>query len=290
MNLPFCLWLSSRRSDSVWVMFHEYAYQLRWGLTLPHTVLGCVTPAMAALVAARADKVFVSTTTWEPLIPRSIRRSKPIIWLPVPSNLPLSPSENRILRKRAETDAGKNSIVIGHFGTYGPVVAPLVLEVLPLLLSASPTRHGLLMGRNSREFLAQVTDRHPDLRSRIVATGALPSADLPARFRECDVMLQPYPDGVTTRRGSFMAGLSLGLPVITNAGESTEPIWFEEDAFILAKDSSPVSIVSAAEDFLSAPGRWNEVRSKATDLYHRRFSLARSLDIIRDAANREEAE
>ncbi len=87
-----------------------------------------------------------------------------------------------------------------------------------------------------------------------------------------------------------MAGLSLGLPVITNAGESTEPIWFEEDAFILAKDSSPVSIVSAAEDFLSAPGRWNEVRSKATDLYHRRFSLARSLDIIRDAANREEAE
>ena len=47
-------------------------------------------------------------------------------------------------------------------------------------------------------------------------------------------LIQPYPDGVTSRRTSVMACLSQGRAVVTTAGRLTEPLWPASGAVALA--------------------------------------------------------
>jgi hypothetical protein len=81
-----------------------------------------------------------------------------------------------------------------------------------------------------------------------------------------------------------MAGLSLGMPIVSNLGDSSEPIWRESGALDLAEDPRPETITAAAEGLLSAPGRWRELGMKAASLYVERFSLERSLQTLRRLA------
>ena len=57
--------------------------------------------------------------------------------------------------------------------------------------------------------------------------------DLSAHIAACDLFVQPYPDGITSRRTSAMACLSQARPVVTTTGHLTEPLWAESDAVAL---------------------------------------------------------
>ena len=81
---------------------------------------------------------------------------------------------------------------------------PRVAEYLPRARFA-------FVGDRSVEFLERVSIGHRDLHSRAWASGRLSRADVAAALRACDLLLQPYPDGVTTRRTSVMAGLANGV-------------------------------------------------------------------------------
>jgi glycosyltransferase involved in cell wall biosynthesis len=48
----------------------------------------------------------------------------------------------------------------------------------------------------------------------------LPGVQLQKVFAECDVFLLPFDEGLTERRGSFMAGMAFGKPIIT-----TKPLY-----------------------------------------------------------------
>ena len=69
--------------------------------------------------------------------------------------------------------------------------------------------------------------RHGSLAGRVSATGTLNASDLSAHIAACDVLLQPYPDGVTSRRTTAMAGLFARVPVVTTQGKLTERFWQE---------------------------------------------------------------
>ena len=59
------------------------------------------------------------------------------------------------------------------------------------------------------------------------AAGYLSPAELSAHIAACDLFVQPYPDGITSRRTSAMACLSRARPVVTTTGHLTEPLWAE---------------------------------------------------------------
>ena len=86
------------------------------------------------------------------------------------------------------------------------------------------------MGLHSREFRDRLIQQHPELEQRLHATGPLASDDLSHHIAACDLLIQPYPDGATTRRTSLMVGLSHGKPIITTASQVTEPIWEQSRA------------------------------------------------------------
>lgn len=126
MNLPFAAWVGfrARQVAPVWVMFHEVMYPLQAGQPWRHAILGRVTRAMARQLARVADRVFVSIPAWGRWLCRIAPSARPAEWLPVPSVIPHDPAASRVAAVHRHHADGAE--LIGHFGTYGGLVAPLL--------------------------------------------------------------------------------------------------------------------------------------------------------------------
>jgi len=279
MNLPFCLWLTSLRRMRVWVMFHEVAFPLSWRQPLKHNILGCVTRVMAWLVRRAAERTFVSTPAWGELLQRLQR--KPVEWLPIPSNLPDCVAPEQVAEVRGRLERGPGSILLGHFGTFGSHIAPLLARVLPPLLLADGRRQAVLVGRRSLEFARRFQSEHPTVADRVVATGEVSLSEAAACLAACDVLLQPYPDGVTSRFTTLMAGLALGRPVVTTTGRLSEPFWHESGAVALAPASDPGRFVEQVERLLASDEQRSSLAARGRSVYRERFSVERVIATLR---------
>lgn len=279
MNVPFCAWLRAWRRDPIDVMFHEVAFPLLRRQHLRHSVISLVQRTMARMLSAAADRVLVSTEAWIPLL-RSLGVSAPATWLPVPSNLPIDVDRTQVAAFRSQLDPACNKQIVGHFGTFGEPVGGLVAGILAAILEAGTERIALLVGRGSRAFAADLVAARPGLKGRVEASGGLDGDSAAIRLAACDLLVQPFPDGVTTRRGSFMAGLALGVPVVSNQGPLMEPFWRDIEGITLAP--SPAGIVGVAEALLADDGRRRRAGAVGAEVYRARFALARSIEVLRN--------
>jgi glycosyltransferase involved in cell wall biosynthesis len=275
MNLPFCAWIATMRAAQVWVMFHEVAMPPRPWREWKRNAGAVVTRVMAGMLVNRADKIFVSIPAWEETLRQVALRWHGATWLPIPSNIPAgnpvtvwSPSQ------------ASDRPVIGHFGTYGGSIRPLVKRVLSQLLQGDAGRTALLVGRGG-ESLARELESSPLLSGRVAATGALEVESIADKLRACDLLIQPYADGVSTRRTTVMAGLALGVPIATNDGHLTESFWRERDIVELASD--PDGVAAAAERILRDPPQAVLRAERGRAYYRERFSLEHSIETLRAA-------
>ena len=118
------------------------------------------------------------------------------------------------------------------------------------------------------------------LAGRVHATGALDRAEAACAIAACDVALQPYPDGVTTRRTSVMAPVALGVPTVTSHGALTEPVWSEGRPVILAPASDSRAHVTAAASLLNDEAMRRQVGAQGRQLYEERFSIERTASVL----------
>jgi glycosyltransferase involved in cell wall biosynthesis len=283
MNLPLSLWLRHASPIRPWVMFHEIASPVLAGQPLRHRMLALVQWRMAALVAHAAEQAFVSTPAWWPLLAKLAPRLAPV-WLPVPSNLPSAADTDAVAVVRRKLDASGDSLVVGHFGSFGQIVTGPLEQVLPALLAADRRRVGLLIGMGGEAFTERLLGRHPELRGQIRATGFLPPDATTAHLAACDLLIQPYPDGVTARRGSAMAALALGRPLVTTDGELSEPLWRQSAAVGLAAAGSPAALLDAAEAILNDARRREELGERGRAFYRDHFSPQRLIATLRREA------
>src|SRR5436305_1834897 len=114
-------------------------------------------------------------------------------------------------------------------------------------------RHG------SETVRDELIHRYPDLTDRVHATGSLTTADLSQHISACDVMLQPYIDGVSSRRTSVMAALSHGLPIVTAKGALTESIWAESHAVALVTADDVEGLIETTKSLLANASARNEL-------------------------------
>ena len=279
MNLPFCFWLS-RRHIPVWVMFHEVVFPLHWLQRPSHQLLGVITRLMALLTVRSSERVFVSTPAWSKFVRQLGGTRVSPVWLPVPSNIHTAVDAQRVAALRQEL-TGTGSVTIGHFGTYSQALCPMLQTMVTDLLAADPCRYFLLLGRNSQALVAQILAAAPALAKRIIAPGGLSAEELSLHLAVCDVVVQPYPDGITTRRGSSMAPLALGIPVVTNFGVLSESLWRESGAVVLAESYSSRAFVETTEELLGCRERVASLRARAISLYSSRFSMQCTLQAIK---------
>ncbi len=275
MNIPFCAWFAARRRDERWVFFHEVVYPWSPGDPLRRQLLAGTTRVMLRLVAEAANRTFVSIPTWAEYLPARIRRHAE--WRPVPSNFPTEVPPEATARVRAELGEG---LLLGHFGTYGAATSELLERTLLPLLRADPRRRVLLLGRGSNAWREQLIRRHPVLSPQLLSRDSLGPDALAAHVSVCELLIQPYVDGVSTRRGTTMASLALGRPLVTNTGHLTEPLWRELGALALVEGTDPSALAAAAERLLAHPEERAALGARAAEVYRERFSLERTVEVL----------
>jgi hypothetical protein len=95
--------------------------------------------------------------------------------------------------------------------------------------------------------------------------------------------MQPYPDGVSGRRTSAVSGLALGVPLVSNRGALTEPVWMEETGVCLAPSASATELTAACELALAESPTARAARGDAgRRWYAARFALERTVAALRE--------
>jgi glycosyltransferase involved in cell wall biosynthesis len=279
-NLAFCRWLreQARRGCDVRVMFHEpYFY---FSLDRPwRNALAAVQRVMAAELIQASRCIYMSSPKWiHYLAPYGPLPDA--VALPIPSTIPEHVDAESEARYRAWMQGPGAASVVGHFGTYGEHVAGEVRSIVPRLLDEMPDVRLAFIGRGSIEFVESLrsTSIAPE---RMWASGGLSAADTAAALRACDLLVQPYPDGVTTRRTSVMAGLQNGVATVTSDGFLTEPIWREAAPVALAAARDSGAMVAAIAALLGDNDARYTLARRGQQVYRDQFSIERTIAALR---------
>jgi glycosyltransferase involved in cell wall biosynthesis len=282
MNLPFCLWLYAHtfRNGGATLMFHEVQLGARSGDPIRHRAIDAVTRVMALLAARSSSRTFVATPIWESRLRAYIPANRAIKWLPVPSTIPVIADCARIGSARRRWRRA-DCRVIGHFGTYPPASATMLRAIIPRILTIDSSAAILLMGANSEAFRDVFVGENPRLTTRISATGVLPDDELSLAISSCDMMIQPYPDGVTSRRTTMMAALDHARAIVTTAGEFTEPLWEQSAAVALAPVADFAAFTALVIELSTDAVRRRRYAAAAKALYSNRFDVQHTIEALR---------
>jgi glycosyltransferase involved in cell wall biosynthesis len=290
-NIPWCRWLlarSRRPGTDVRVMFHEPYYEFTRRLTWRSVLQNALALAerwMAKILLRAASRVYVSTDAWRrylaPHMPAG--RSPELVTLPIPSTIPRCHREPEIAARRAQLLGSSSTRLVGHFGTFGAEVEPMLATALTRLLSDDATISAVCVGSGSDEFVRALADTSPAIRERVHGSGRLSAPEAALYLSACDLLLQPYPDGVTTRRTSVMAGLINARAIVTTTGHLTEPVWAETGAVALAAAHDTEALVAAARGLLTKDDDRAALAAQGEKTYRELFALSHTIRALRGA-------
>jgi glycosyltransferase involved in cell wall biosynthesis len=283
MNMAFCLWLKRRAAagDRVELMVHEP--YLEFAGTWRQSAAAAVHRAMTVVLLRAATQVWMSIPAWQSrLQPYALGRDLPFTWLPIPSALSQpAPAAVAAVRSRL---GGERRCLIGHLSTYGALVATLLDALLPDLLTRAAHARLVLIGANGDAYASTFRARYPNHRDRILTTGAIDPGQIATHVAACDVLVQPYPDGVSARRTTTMAGLFLGVPVVTTTGHLTEPFWERSQTVRLSAVGDWSTFNAHVSQLLSTPDDRRRLSHEARRYYDEHFDVRHTIRALRAAA------
>lgn len=146
--------------------------------------------------------------------------------IPIGSNIPVQPRlAEAVDGRRAALGLDEQAVLLGYFGFLNPSKGAEVL--LAALRRLDDRYHLLFIGGqtgasdpdNNRAYLRQVERQieAAGLGARVHWTGFLPEAEVSQALYAADLVVMPYQDGVSLRRGTLMATLAHGRPLLATA-------------------------------------------------------------------------
>jgi glycosyltransferase involved in cell wall biosynthesis len=212
-----------------------------------------------------ADHIFFSIEPWVEKY-RSWFRGTPVDHFPIGSNIPYTPGDARVLLR----DLGINqAFVVGFFGS----LRARLTDHLQAAIDA-------LRDRSSDVVVLSVGPDGPTLQRvlsgvQVIDAGRLPAADVSRHLAVMDLHLTPFIDGVSTRRGSFMAGIQHGVPTVATRGELTDRILRDADgnALLLASTSDPDAFARSASALYADAEHRMAVGARGQHLYQEKFAF-----------------
>jgi glycosyltransferase involved in cell wall biosynthesis len=249
-----------RRRPRIAVMFHETYVDMR---SPSWAVMGSWQRAQLIALQAAADIQLCSIQSWTERL-RKTARGHPVHHLPVASNLPDARAERQAERRRL--GAGADTLVLGTLGLRHP--GRLQEHVLSAARAAGAAAASVLVldlgpGEPSSVALA----RNIALRR----TGFLNEDALARQFAASDMFLAPLRDGVSTRRGSVMAALQHGVPVVGTAGHLTDDVLKDAAGLVLVDVDQADRFARVVTDLGRDAHRRTKLGRAARELYERDF-------------------
>jgi glycosyltransferase involved in cell wall biosynthesis len=154
--------------------------------------------------------------------------------IPIGSNIEgkLCAAEER-RQRRKHYAYGDDALVIGYFGFLNRSKGGLTLvQTLDRLVQTGHNAHLLMIGEGvgandptNSAYLAEVRTliHQCNLDDRVQWTGRETDDEVSLDLCSCDVLLMPYVDGASLRRGTLMAGLAHGCAVVTTTPQEPLP-------------------------------------------------------------------
>jgi len=244
------------------------------------------------LLARYADVAIVTNHEDEETLRRAVPTAR-VARIPIGSNVeayPRSDADLAAVRRRWRIPA--DAYLLGYFGFLNASKGGEDLIDAVALLCETMDVHLLFIGGQTgasdptdQRYLEQVQARvrRLGLSERVHWSGFLDNRQLSATFYALDLMVLPYRDGVSLRRGSLHAALRHGLPIITTLPTSLPPEIKPEVNMVLVSPANPAALrraiaklLPAAEKRralgqaaarLSASFRWDEIARRSIALY-----------------------
>jgi glycosyltransferase involved in cell wall biosynthesis len=154
--------------------------------------------------------------------------------IPIGSNIagkPFSLVEHQ--RRRQQRGYGDDQLLVGYFGFLNHSKGGLTLvHTLAQLMQGGRDAHLLMIGERvgandptNARYLQEVEKLidQMGLTTRIQWTGHQAESEVSADLAACDVLLMPYEDGASLRRGTLLAGLAHGCAVVTTTPQAPLP-------------------------------------------------------------------
>ncbi|MBO9308676.1 MAG: glycosyltransferase family 4 protein [Chloroflexi bacterium] len=214
-------------------------------------------------LARDAKGVIVTNVQDEQQLARE-RGVAPIRRIPIGSNIaPAPPPDFDRAALRAAHGIPEDGVLIGYFGFLNASKgAACLLRGVAHALRQGVNAYLILIGgrtgssdpTNARyaesvdELIARL-----QLSERVRRTGFIESAAVSAHLLACDMLALPYTDGVSFRRGSFMAGLAHGCPIITSTPALPLPELRHGDQVYLVPPEHPEALGEAIRTLAESP-------------------------------------
>ena len=225
---------------------------------------------------------------------RLAQRGIAAINIPIGSNVAgcaLAPAERSA--ERAALGYGDGNLVVAYFGFLNRSKGGLALvRTMQRLVQAGVDAHLLMVGEQvgasdatNYAYLQEVERliQRSGLTERVRWTGNLPDAAVSRALNAADVLLMPYLDGASLRRGTLMAGLANGCAIITIWPQDPLPelvherdllyVPAEDDAAMagavtrLGQDAPLRAMLQANARVASQQFGWDEIARRHLDLY-----------------------
>jgi glycosyltransferase involved in cell wall biosynthesis len=212
-----------------------------------------------------ADHIFFSIAPWVEKY-QTWFPDTPVSHLPIGSNIPHSPCSRREARRRVGLP--DDALVLGIFGT---VSATRMLDAIEAAARAAcqahPNAHLLYVGPHG-ETVRSLLRGLP-----LHDAGALPADEVAVNLRAMDVHLAPFEDGVSSRRGSFMAGLANEVASVTTTGEATDSVLATavDEAFLAAPSTAPTRYVDQVLRLCASSSLRRDIGDAGRRLYATHF-------------------
>lgn len=295
----------ARKPDWVFLQFNQFSYG-RWGLnpflpaamrrikeTVPGTRFAWMvhedymppTSLKKAIMSMwqrnqfqrlgnSADVIFFSIEPWVEQYGSWFPDAR-VEHLPVGSNIPTATIDRT--EARARLNLGDEILVFGYFGS---IRGDRRFDaVTSLVRTASET------GRDVRLlYVGPDVERTRTLlgSDQLITPGWLEPQEAANTLVASDILLAPYVDGASSRRGGFLVGLQLGIATLGNLGALTDASLARESgrAFMLAPDAATPAFVEAGLALANEPDLRRALGNAGAALFEKRFAwkaIARSV-------------
>jgi len=288
MNVFFCFWLWLRakvrpktKRDQVEIMFHEV--WLLFGISWKANLAATAHRVMVALLKRAASKLWISCHAWREFLQPT---KAPVGWLPVPSTVPDHAPPESIAAVRRRCCEGGVSRIVGHLGIGDALVEKQLRQLAPGLLRARHDVSFLRIGKRSEQFAQELQKECPDIGARVfssesLGSGTLTADEISAHINACDLMVQPYVDGISTRRTAAMAALANGRALLTTSGHSTESFWLACDQLAMVPACDTHKLMTRAQQLLDNDPARGRMAEAGKQLYHAMFDVSVAVQLLR---------
>jgi len=195
-----------------------------------------------------------------------------LVEIPIGSNIPCAPpSDFDRAATRQALGIPIDAPLLCYFGFLNASKGgEMLVDILANLVDQDYDAHLLMIGGRvgasdltNYAYLQQVETRIEQLglKSRLHWTGHVPAPEVSAAFLSSDLCLLPYQDGASYRRGSFMAALEHGMPIVTTTPEVPYPDLVDGEILLLAPPDDVAAQTTACARILTDA----ELRSRLSE-------------------------